>query len=832
MKESNIFFATNTYNYGGVYTGETKNKFNERTGNVEFFRQVMDYDALIKLKNYPKMYGGMSSNYYVAHISQIRVLDPNFSSVKLNHRNKDPEIEAENARYDKEYGYLEKNNYYPLLEEIIIDDKELSYADEMIGKWEKTGQGLNDLTENPFGLYIKQKAKRDIGDSTVSPKNAGFEDIEDTDPYYYLYAEAAGRTKKTFGDLDKAKLYEETYGSIFRIFEEVSQEEIIKAPANQYLFVNAGPGTGKTYTLIEKIKYMMNPLEGEFEPVDPEGILVLCFTNAAVNEIKARIKKYAEEEGDRSFINIDVRTFHSFSWLLISQANEIFYDRPNYKYIDISQLNYDQSIRKASEIIRKFGDEVFGGCNHLIVDEIQDLTNERASLVLAMVQECIKNQVGITVLGDSCQAIYDYSDDETVFELKSDRFYKYMFSEFYDCGKFYKLEHNHRQSDWLIKTTVPLRQAILEGKKASVRDAIAEMKTKVSNIPTVISGAVSVKMSQFDFDRIAEKGTLCLMCRNNAQVLATSTNLRKRGIKHIVNAYNEFEYLSDWIGKIFGLFTKEIITFGEFERTVDENNLVIDTEAVWERLQDLIGSQNNVLRISEILNAVAKSKVDDPIFRNVPHGNLIVSNIHKSKGREYDNVIVEQKFINKLINESKTFKSVPEYLEEAKTLYVAVTRPRTELFFNSLASIDVSFKKIKTGRKRWVRGDGSNLKRVEVRALTDADIDSFNNADIQKYIIENVSEGDEIELIMDANARSVSYNVVHISEKGNRIIGKVTSEFIEDIDAIITPYKSPWPRRITDLYVSGIHSNISSEFDKVWCWVDFCGLGIAHSDVY
>ena len=68
MKESNIFFATNTYNYGGFYSGPTKNKFNESTGNTAFFRQVMDYDALMKLRNHPKMYGSMSSNYYVAHI--------------------------------------------------------------------------------------------------------------------------------------------------------------------------------------------------------------------------------------------------------------------------------------------------------------------------------------------------------------------------------------------------------------------------------------------------------------------------------------------------------------------------------------------------------------------------------------------------------------------------------------------------------------------------------------------------------------------------------------------------------------------------------------------
>lgn len=824
MQESNIYFATNTYKYGYEYTGAAKNKFNESKGDTAFFRQVMDYDALKKLKNHPKMHGSLNSNYYVAHISQVRVLDPNFYSVMTQTREVDPLIEEENKKYDAEYGYPADNDYYPLLEEIVIDDEELTYADEMLGKWMQSGQGLDGTAANPFGLYIKQKTETDTSSETVSPKDAGLEDIEDNDPYYYIYEEAAGKDKKSIGNLDKANLYEEKYGSIFRAFSDVTQEEIIRAPEDQFSFVNAGPGTGKTYTLLKKIMYMVDTLE-----VDPGDILVLCFTNAAVNEIKARIKRHAETKGDRTFINVEVRTFHSFSWLLISQANELFIDRPNYRYIDISRLNFDQSIREATKIIRKFGDEVFGGIEHLFVDEIQDLTNERASLVMAMVQECMKNGVGITVLGDSCQAIYDYSDDDTLFELRSDRFYKYLFSEFFDRGVFYNLEKNHRQNAELIGITMPLRKAILEGKKPQIRQSIAFINSAVDEL---IKGNASVKISQYQLNKMLDKGTVCFMCRNNAQVLAASTNLRKRGIKHIVNAYNEFEYLSDWIGKVFGLFTKNIITFEEFNNLLKDVTDNVKPFEVWERLQDVIGSKNNVLSVSEILSTVAKSKVDDPIFRNVPRGNLIVSNIHKSKGREYDTVVVEQKFVNRLINDSTSIKSTKQYIEEAKTLYVAVTRPKSTLYFNNLAASNVSLKRIKTGRKRWVRGDGSNLARIEIRALSDADISSFNMLDIQNYIINYVSDGDEISLVLNSSARGLSYDIVHSGPLGERKIGKTTKELIDDIEAIITPYESPWPKRITDLYVSGIYSQIASDYQSVWCWVDFCGLGIALNDSY
>lgn len=257
-----------------------------------------------------------------------------------------------------------------------------------------------------------------------------------------------------------------------------------------------------------------------------------------------------------------------------------------------------------------------------------------------------------------------------------------------------------------------------------------------------------------------------------------------------------------------------------------------DSEVIWERLQELIGSNNNVFKVKDILDSIAKSRVDDPIFRNVPVGKLIVSNIHKSKGREYDTVILEQKFINRLINESKSIKSVPEYIQEAKTLYVAITRPRTNLYINSLATTDVALKRISTGRKRWARGDGSNLKILEVRALTDADIFSFDTVDIQKYIIDNVFVGDEIKLVMDNNSMIVAYDIIHISQNGERKIGRVTNEFIDDVDAIISPYESPWPKRISDIYVSGIHSQISNNREHVWCWIDFCGLGQCQSESY
>lgn len=77
-----------------------------------------------------------------------------------------------------------------------------------------------------------------------------------------------------------------------------------------HLLVIAGPGSGKTRTIIEKIAYIFS------EKIIPEpyGVLAITFTNSAANEMSARLRKTGFIEWDRIFIG----TFHSFSRYILS----------------------------------------------------------------------------------------------------------------------------------------------------------------------------------------------------------------------------------------------------------------------------------------------------------------------------------------------------------------------------------------------------------------------------------------------------------------------------------------------------------------------------------
>ena len=153
------------------------------------------------------------------------------------------------------------------------------------------------------------------------------------------------------------------------------------------------------------------------------------------------------------------------------------------------------------------------------------------------------------------------------------------------------------------------------------------------------------------------------------------------------------------------------------------------------------------------------------------------------------------------------------------------------MLFASLATVNVSLREIfKTGRKRWVRGEWPYLRKIEIRGISDVEVSSFAYETIQEYISTMVEIGDEIELRIITN-QAVNYDIYHIKNGIATKVGKVSKELLEDIEATISPYNSPWPVVISDLYVSGIHTEISMD-NQVWCWSDFCGLGTCEYDVY
>ncbi len=102
----------------------------------------------------------------------------------------------------------------------------------------------------------------------------------------------------------------------------VEQESCIKTLKGQ-IMVLAGPGCGKTFTLIERIKYMLS------SDIDPQKILCLTFSDAAACEMRTRLIK---EVGIKAS-DVDIYTYHSFCNEIIRQNPMQFNLAPNVSLI-------------------------------------------------------------------------------------------------------------------------------------------------------------------------------------------------------------------------------------------------------------------------------------------------------------------------------------------------------------------------------------------------------------------------------------------------------------------------------------------------------------------
>ncbi len=97
---------------------------------------------------------------------------------------------------------------------------------------------------------------------------------------------------------------EQTIEKVNKIIPEPNknQKECIYNTLTGKYLVLAGPGTGKTFTVTRKIKYMI-----EQQKVDPSKILCLTFSNTASREMKTKI--CSNIEGD---YELDIFTYHEF----------------------------------------------------------------------------------------------------------------------------------------------------------------------------------------------------------------------------------------------------------------------------------------------------------------------------------------------------------------------------------------------------------------------------------------------------------------------------------------------------------------------------------------
>lgn len=202
----------------------------------------------------------------------------------------------------------------------------------------------------------------------------------------------------------------------------IEQEKIINSNYNK-IFVNAGAGTGKTFTIVYKINKLLE------SGVDPSKILCISFTNKSAFNLKERINKS----------EVVVATFHKYIYDILKNSNiiksDIVGDNIPFSKDDLNKIskykngqikikpilynnyqNYliDNNLIDFDDIFIKFLETPFkSDIDYLFLDEFQD-TNP---LQYQIIKKITKDNTYILAVGDIKQSIYSFrGSDKKVIE--------------------------------------------------------------------------------------------------------------------------------------------------------------------------------------------------------------------------------------------------------------------------------------------------------------------------------------------------------------------------------------------------------------------------------
>jgi DNA helicase-2/ATP-dependent DNA helicase PcrA len=282
------------------------------------------------------------------------------------------------------------------------------------------------------------------------------------------------------------------------------QVEAIKAPLNKNICVVAGPGSGKTRVIVERMMYLQT------EGIAPESIRLVTFTNAAKNEVKSRFKSedknrlaescttthglcreiLFETEGNDHYgwqsigakkqekwfvqklkekvpsaskhVDLILRTYSNCQhygldvrrellkqkslYLFVTKTMPVIREYESYKGKNKLIDNTEQLVLAAKALKKKlFAKKCARRVKYLFVDEAQDLCKHKWSIV----QSLGKRGSKIFCVGDPAQAIMGFSGAEV------EKFIK--FEQMFDDARTIKLVNNYRSTLPLVEFSNYLR---------------------------------------------------------------------------------------------------------------------------------------------------------------------------------------------------------------------------------------------------------------------------------------------------------------------------------------------------------------------------------------
>lgn len=436
------------------------------------------------------------------------------------------------------------------------------------------------------------------------------------------------------------------YNHIFGILSK-KQMDIISDKESRCIVVAAGPGSGKTRVLVHKLASLLL-----LEDVKHEQLLMLTFSRAAATEFKCRLLDLI---GNAAHF-VEIKTFHSYCFDLLGRIGSLD---------DAKDI-----VARAAEMIDKGEVEPNRIAKTvLVVDEAQDMSGDEYALIRALMT--FNEEMRVIAVGDDDQNIYEFRGSDS-------KYMRLLINE--SNARFIEMTENYRSSRHIVDFANGFASRI-DGRMK--KDPIVSMSNREGEV--IVHNYSSSMLFQplvEDLMRHKRSGSTCILTQTNEEALVLVALLRRNGLKSkLVQSMDGFRF---WNMAEVRMFLKQIGS-GTYSPIISEE--------IWESAKQktftayassaslhylkkcvsLFEQTNEKKYYTDFREFAFESSIED--FCDFSETDIVVSTIHKSKGREFDDVYM-------LITGFRAMTS-----EVMRRYYVGLTRAKNRLFIHTDSSV-------------------------------------------------------------------------------------------------------------------------------------------------
>lgn len=446
------------------------------------------------------------------------------------------------------------------------------------------------------------------------------------------------------------------------IYLDQEQRKII-LDDSQNCMVVAGAGSGKTTVITAKVKYLV-----DIKKINPKEILVISFTNKAIDELKQRINMDFN-------LDIDIKTFHKFALNIIKKYDsnyQVIGD--NYKIIQKIILSNKKSMHIQKQLSKIKTYKLKNENYNKDIDHLIDYTIESINLLKMNNQKIKSNK---KMVNNYLKYLEEVEKEYSLYNSEN----KYLdFEDIIIKAKSIveKIEFNYK---YII---IDEYQDISQNRYDLINEIL-----NIYDVKTIVVGDDWQAIYSFSGSRISLFTNYAK--QNNAKIYLISKTYRNS--QQLIDVSANFVMKNNKQIKKSLISSKQIINPICIYGYADINQKFVH---IIDMIIDEFGYEKNILVLGRYKNDIKKISSNKFIvngekitYIKKPNVSITYMTIHAAKGLGYDNVILinaiddDYGFPTKIKDDiiRKTINTKSSDIEEERRLfYVALTRTKNRVY--------------------------------------------------------------------------------------------------------------------------------------------------------